>query len=106
MQRAAQSLGTTEEHTRLSRTVDLANRFEDHIPIWAAEVGGGAETSDGVFVGVGVVDHDVCCVFGADFRGEVLWFMSLVFIEAKNGLTRGTYSMNLNRVIHVLRFDG
>jgi hypothetical protein len=52
--------------------VDLADGFENHVPVGAAEVCGGAETSDGVLFGVGVVDHDVGCVVGLDLCGEVL----------------------------------
>jgi hypothetical protein len=53
--------------------VDLADRFENHIPVWATEIGGCAETGDGVLLCIGVVDHDVCCVVDADFSCEVLY---------------------------------
>lgn len=73
MQLTAQHLGTTKEDSRFRRGVDLADGAEDHVPIWAAEVGGCAETGDGVVVRVDVVDHDVGGVVGFDFGGEVLW---------------------------------
>ena len=38
VERASQTLGTTEEHTSLGGRVDLADRFEDHVPVRAAEV--------------------------------------------------------------------
>lgn len=72
MELRAEDLGSTEEDARFSRGVDLADGAKDHVPIWAAEVGGGTETGDSVVVGVGFVDHDVGGVVGFDFGGEVL----------------------------------
>lgn len=72
MERAPKHLGSAEEDTGLGGLVDLADGFENHVPVRTAEVGGRAEAGDGVLLGVGVVDHDVCAVFGADFGGEVL----------------------------------
>lgn len=56
--------------------MDLADRFEDHIPVGAAKVGGCAKTSDGVLFGVGIVDHNVRCVVCFDLGSEVLENMS------------------------------
>lgn len=72
MQDAAEDLGPAEEHAGLGRGVDLADRLEDGVPVGAAEVGRGAQTSDGVFLGVGVVDHDIGCVVGFDVGCQVL----------------------------------
>lgn len=52
--------------------MDLADGLENHVPVRAAEVRGCTQTGDGVLFGVGVVDHDVGCVVGFDFGGEVL----------------------------------
>lgn len=72
MQLTAQDFRTAEKYARLSGCVDLADRAEDHVPVWTAEVGGCAETGDGVAVRVDVVDHDVGRVVGFDFGREVL----------------------------------
>ena len=72
MQRGAEPLRPAEKHTRLRRRVDLADRLENHVPVGATEVCGRAQAGDGVLFGVGVVDHDVCCVVGFDAGGEVL----------------------------------
>jgi hypothetical protein len=52
--------------------VDFANGLEDHVPVGATKVRGCAEAGNGVLFGVGIVDHDVCCVVGLDLGGEVL----------------------------------
>lgn len=52
--------------------MDLADRFKDHVPVRSTEVGRRAQTGDSVLFGVGVVDHDVCCVVCLDLGGEVL----------------------------------
>lgn len=52
--------------------MNLANRLENEIPIRAAKVCRRAEAGDGVLLGVGIIDHDVGCVVGFDFCGEVL----------------------------------
>lgn len=52
--------------------MDLADGAKDHVPVGTAEVGGCAESRDGVAVRVDVVDHDVGRVVGFDFRGQVL----------------------------------
>jgi hypothetical protein len=66
------TLRTAEEDTSFGWRVDLADRLEDHIPVRATKVCGCAQTGDGVLFGVGVVDHDVCCVVCLDLCGEVL----------------------------------
>jgi hypothetical protein len=77
----AEHFGTAEEDTCLGGRVDLADGFEDHVPVGATKVGGGAEPGDGVLLGVCVVDHDVGSVVGLDLGGEVLQY-SLVSIPA------------------------
>ncbi len=69
VQLTAQDLRTTEEHPRFGGRVDLADGAKDHVPVRTAEVGGCAESRDGVAVRVDVVDHDVGGVFGFDLRG-------------------------------------
>lgn len=68
-----ENLGTAEEDSGFGGGVDLADGLEDHVPVGATEVCGCAETGDGVLFGVGVVDHDVCCVVGLDLGSEVLY---------------------------------
>jgi hypothetical protein len=72
VQQATQHFWTTEEHTGFSRRMDLADAFENHVPVRSAEVRWRSETSDGVLFGIGVVNHNVCCIFNADFGSEVL----------------------------------
>jgi hypothetical protein len=69
MQHTSQNLWTAEENTSFCWCVDLADGFENHIPVWTTEIGGGAETGNGVLFCVCVVDHDVGCVVDADFGG-------------------------------------
>ena len=69
MKNIAQDLGTTEKHACVCGRVDLADGFENGIPVRAAEVGGRFEARDGVGFGVGVVDHDVGGVVGFDVGG-------------------------------------
>ncbi len=72
MQSVAQRRRAAVEDTSFGRRVDLADGFEDRMPVGAAEGGGRAEAGDGVCFGVGVVEHDVGCVVRLDFSGEVL----------------------------------
>lgn len=77
---ASQTLGTTEEHTSLGGRVDLADGFEDHVPVRTTEVCWCAQSSDGILLRVGVVDHDICCVVGLDLSSEVLLSISNIQI--------------------------
>jgi hypothetical protein len=77
------TLRTTEKDTSFGWRVDLADRLEDHIPVGATEVCGCAQTGDGVLFGVGIVDHDVCCVVGLDLGGEVLHDISNFLCKVK-----------------------
>lgn len=52
--------------------MDLADGLEDHVPVGTTEVRWRAETSNGVLLGVGVINHDVCGVVCFDLRSEVL----------------------------------
>lgn len=72
VQCGAQALGAAEENAGFRGRVDLPDGFENCVPVWTTEVGGGAETGNGVLFGVGVVDHDVRCVVCFDFGCEVL----------------------------------
>ena len=72
MEGGAEHFGPAEEDTCFGGGVDLADGFEDHVPVGATEVCGCAEAGNGVLFGVGVVDHDVGCVVGLDLCGEVL----------------------------------
>jgi hypothetical protein len=72
MQQAPERFWSAEKHAGLCRAVDLADALENHVPVGPAKVGGRAQTCDGVLLCVGVVDHDVGCVLGADFGGEIL----------------------------------
>lgn len=86
MKRRTEHFGAAEEHTSLGRRVDLSNRLENHIPVGATEVGGRAETGNGILFGVGVVDHNVGCVVGFDFGGQV--------------------GVDLDMVVQILGFNG
>ncbi len=72
MQRGSETLGTTEEDTGFGGCVNLANRPENHVPVGATKVGGRTETSDGILLSVGVVDHNVRCVVSLDLCSEIL----------------------------------
>ena len=52
--------------------MDLPNGLEDHVPVRAAEVGRRAQTSDGILLGIGVIDHDVGGIVGLDLGCEIL----------------------------------
>lgn len=69
MQHTPKHFWSAEENTCFSWCVDLADGFENHIPIRTAEIRRCAQTGDGVLFCVGVVDHDVGCVVDADFGG-------------------------------------
>lgn len=82
--------------------MDLANRLKDHVPVWTAEVGRCAKTSDSVLFGIGIVDHDVRCIICFDLGSEVLEIMSVSEFKGKK---RGTHSVNLNVVVNILSLD-
>ncbi len=71
VQGAAQALGAAEEDARLAGGVQLADALEDHVPVGAAKVGRAAEASNGVRLGISVVDHDVGGVVALDLGREV-----------------------------------
>jgi hypothetical protein len=107
VQCATQSLRSTEEHTCLSRRVNLTDRLENHVPVRATEVSGCAQAGDGVLFGVGVVNHDVRCVVGFDSGREVLQIcqhdiQSLPEIEK----IEETYGVDFNMVVQILGFNG
>ena len=72
VQRGAEAFGAAEEHARFRGRVDLPDGFENGVPVWTTEVGGCAQTGNGVLLGVGVVDHNVRCVVCLDLGSEVL----------------------------------
>ncbi|KAK5630381.1 hypothetical protein RRF57_006096 [Xylaria bambusicola] len=86
MQRASQTFWSAEEHTRLSRRMQLTDTTENHVPIRSTEVGRTPQARDGVFIGVGVIDHDICRVIGLNLGGEIC--------------------VDLNAAVDVLRLDG
>jgi hypothetical protein len=77
MELATKTLRTAEEDTRLRRSVDLADGSEDHVPVGTAEVGRSTESSNGVLVCIGIVDHDVGSVVGFNLCGQILLFVFL-----------------------------
>lgn len=102
VQLAAQTLGPAEENTSFRGSVDLADRLEDHIPVWTTKVGRSAQARDRVLFGVGIVDHDVCRVIDLDLGSEVLMGVSL---WKGRRLAVMTYCVNLNVVLQVLGLD-
>lgn len=90
MQCAAQSLGSTEEHTSLCRRVQLPDTPEDHVPVRAAKVRRRTQTGDCVLVGIGIVDHDVGGVVGFYLGGQIrVNLNALVNILGLNGQQQG-----------------
>jgi hypothetical protein len=81
----AEHFRAAEEDTCFGGRVDLADGFEDHVPVGATEVGGGAEAGDGVLLGVGVVDHDVGRVVGLDLGGEILQYSLMPVLACGKG---------------------
>ena len=73
VERRTQSLRSAKEHSRFRRRVNFADGFENHVPVGAAEVCGCTETCDGVLLGIGVINHDVCCIIGFNLGSEVLF---------------------------------
>jgi len=77
MQLGAKHSGTTEEHSSFRGAMNLPNGLEDHVPIWATEVGGSSQTGDGILFSICVVNHNVGCIVGLDLCSEVLGAVSL-----------------------------
>lgn len=72
VQLAAQHFGAAEEHPRFCWRVDLADAPEHRVPVRPPKVRGGAKARDGVFVRIGVVEHNVRGIVRLDFGGQVL----------------------------------
>lgn len=116
MQGTRQRFGPAVKDARLGGEMDLADRPEHHVPVGPAKVGRRTQARDGVLFGVGVVDHDVGCVVGFDFGGEILrvmgWLVDAVTIvyvkSTRLCKTEGAalYGMNFNPIIPILRLDG
>ena len=73
----AEHFGPAEEDTCFGGGVDLADGFEDHVPVGATEVGGSSQTGDGILFSICVVNHDVGCIVGLDLCCEILDAVSL-----------------------------
>lgn len=85
VQGTSQTLGSTEKHTRLARTVQLPDPSENHVPVGSPKVGGTPQARNGIFVCVGIVDHDVGRIVRLDLGRQV--------------------RVDLDAVVHVLRLD-
>lgn len=72
MKRATQWFRSAEEHSCFGWGVDPADALEDHVPVGPAKICRCSQTSDGVLLGVCIVDHDVRRVVGLDLGGEIL----------------------------------
>lgn len=78
----------------------LTNRAKDCVPVWPAEICWRPKTSDGIPIGIGVVDHDIRCIVRLYLGGEILCEK----ISYRSRLVSDTeaYCMNLNMIVHVL----
>jgi len=86
VQLTTQTLRSTEKHTRLSRTMDLADALEDRIPVRSTKVGWCSESSNRITIRVRIIDHYVRRIVNLHLGGKV--------------------GVDLDVVIHVLGFDG
>lgn len=59
------------KHT-FARSMYLPNGAKDRIPVRPTKICWRPETSDGITIGIGIIDHDVSCVVGLDLGSEVL----------------------------------
>lgn len=75
-QLASERFRATEEHPCLCGSVDLADPFENGVPVWPSEVRRRTKARDRISLGAGVVDHDVLGVVRLDFGGQILPSMS------------------------------
>lgn len=71
VQRAAQSLGTAEEHTRLARSMQFPDTPKDHIPVRTAKVRRRPQAGNGILIGVGIIDHNVGRIVNLDLGRQV-----------------------------------
>jgi len=69
---ASERLRPAEEDTSLGGCVNLTDALENHVPVGSAKVGRRAKTSNGVLLGVGVIDHDVGRIVSLDLSGKIL----------------------------------
>ena len=76
MQLATKTLGPAEKNTHLSRGMQFTDGWKYHVPIGASEIGWGAESSDGIFVCICIIDHDIGSIIGFDLRCQILWARS------------------------------
>lgn len=72
MKCASEWFRPTEENSRLSWGMDLANRAEDHVPVWTAEVCWRPQSGDGVLLCICIVYHNIGGVIDLDSGGKVL----------------------------------
>lgn len=66
--------------------MQLSNALEDHVPVGTTKIRRAAQAGDGVRLGIGVVDHDVCRIVALNLGRQVC--------------------VDLDAVLHVLRLDG
>lgn len=75
MQGTSQPFGSTEKHTSFGRSVQLPDTSENHVPVGTTKVGGTSQACNGIFIGVGVVDHNVggivCLDLGRQIRVDL-----------------------------------
>lgn len=62
------------------------NTLEYSVPVWSTEICGCSETSNGILLGIGIVDHDVCRIIGLNLGSQVC--------------------MDLNEMSNILSLDG
>ena len=72
VQRTTKRLWSAEENTCFSWRVDFANAFEYHVPVGATKVRRCPEASNGILLGVDIVNHDVGCVVRFEFGRQIL----------------------------------
>ena len=86
MQRTTQSLGTTEEHARLTRGMQLPDASKDHIPVRPSKVGRTPQSGNSILIGIRIIDHNVSRIIDLDLSRQV--------------------RMDLNAMINILGLDG
>lgn len=87
--------------------MNLTDRLEDCVPVRAAKIGRGPQSSDGICLRPGVVYHNIGSVIGFDVSGKILATQKLVneawFSHKLHDITHG---MNFDMTINILGFNG
>src|ERR1700722_3175410 len=65
--------------------MNLPNALEDHIPVRPPEICWRPQSCDGILIGIGIIDHDICCVVYLYLRCQV--------------------RVDFDMIIHILSFD-